>query len=178
MSGPAAPVCLLPRVDYDLCTGLGTPNGQNLINALAGVPDALGVSPAVGFAFNGPYGGPFNVAAAVFQLTNSSSASLNWSLMNTSLWLKADFTNGTLAAHTATSFNLSLTLTASNLLPGYYTTTLAFTDLVSHAVDKIPFAFASLSANRCRCHPLMRSTPTVRWEDPLLPPRKFLFLPT
>ena len=36
---------------YDLCTGLGTPNGTTLINALAGPPDALVVSPIAGYAF-------------------------------------------------------------------------------------------------------------------------------
>ena len=33
---------------YDLCTGLGTPNGENLITALAGASDSLGISPAGG----------------------------------------------------------------------------------------------------------------------------------
>src|SRR5208282_329712 len=41
---------------YDLCTGWGTPAGQNLINALVS-PDTLGIVPASGFVANGPAGG-------------------------------------------------------------------------------------------------------------------------
>jgi subtilase family serine protease len=123
---------------YDLCTGLGTPNGVGLINALAGPADALGISPMAGYAFSGPYGGPFNPSSGAFQLTNSSAAVLNWSLINTSAWLKADFTNGTLAAHATVGFNLSLTATASNLALGSYSATVAFTNLVSHVIQRFP----------------------------------------
>src|SRR5262249_13104513 len=45
---------------YDLCTGWGTPIGQNLIDALA-LPDAMGVLPVNGFSANGPAGGPFTM---------------------------------------------------------------------------------------------------------------------
>jgi subtilase family serine protease len=39
---------------YDLCTGWGTPGGQNLINALAGPPDSLRIAPAREFTVIGP----------------------------------------------------------------------------------------------------------------------------
>jgi hypothetical protein len=136
----SSPSLFIARTGYDLCTGLGTPNGQSLISVLAGTPDALGVSPLAGYAFSGPSGGPFNPGSGVLQLTNYSGASLNWSLMNTSAWLKADFTSGILAADATTSFNISLTAAASNLAIGNYTATVAFTDLVSHAVERFPFA--------------------------------------
>src|SRR5208283_3172975 len=45
---------------YDLCTGWGTPAGQSLIDALAGPPDPLGISPRTGFTAAGPAGGPFS----------------------------------------------------------------------------------------------------------------------
>jgi len=126
------------QTGYDLCAGLGTPNGQSLINALAGPADALGISPVSGYAFSGPYSGPFNPSSGAFQLTNSSSSSLSWSLISTSAWLKADSTNGVLAAGAVANVNLSLTATASNLLVGSYSTTLVFTDLVSHVGQRFP----------------------------------------
>ncbi len=124
---------------YDLCTGLGTPNGVGLINALAGPADALGISPVAGYFFSGYYGGPFNPGSGLLQLTNSSGASLNWSLNNTSAWLAADFTNGTLAAHATTSFNVNLTATASTLGLGSYSATVEFTNLASHVIQTFPF---------------------------------------
>ena len=39
---------------YDLATGLGTPNGTNLINALAGSTDSLVISPFGGITLTGP----------------------------------------------------------------------------------------------------------------------------
>ncbi|HZV34840.1 MAG TPA: protease pro-enzyme activation domain-containing protein, partial [Verrucomicrobiae bacterium] len=72
---------------YDLCTGLGTPNGGNLMNALLASPDALQVSPNSGFTATGPVGGPFNISAQTYTLTNSSAASLNWSSTSTASWL-------------------------------------------------------------------------------------------
>jgi len=63
---------------YDLCTGWGTPAGQSLINALAGSPDALGISPASGFTATGTPEGPFSRSSANFQLTNEGTAALTW----------------------------------------------------------------------------------------------------
>ena len=125
---------------YDLCTGLGTPAGQNLINALAGGGDPLGISPGAGFALSGPLGGPFNPDAGVFQLTNASAAALNWSLVNTSAWLTAAFTSGTLAAHAATNLSLALTAAAGTLAVGNYSATIVFTNGTSHVVQSFPFA--------------------------------------
>jgi hypothetical protein len=134
----SSPSLFSATAGYDLCTGLGTPNGQGLINALAGPADALGISPSTGYAFSGPDGGPFNPNSGIFQLTNASATPLNWSLSTTSLWLTASVTNGTLAAHSITGLYASLAAAASNLALGNYSTTVAFTNLVSHAVQRSP----------------------------------------
>jgi subtilase family serine protease len=63
---------------YDLCTGWGTPIGQALINAVAGAPDSLRISPGSGFTAVGPGGGPFEPSSQTFVLTNGSSAALSW----------------------------------------------------------------------------------------------------
>jgi hypothetical protein len=115
---------------YDLCTGWGTPNGMNLINALA-PPDALGILPGTGFTFSGPVGGPFNVTSQNYSLTNSGGTSFNWSLVGIPAWLNASPTGGTLTPNGATNVTVSLNSTASNLAAGVYTSNLIFTNLSS-----------------------------------------------
>jgi len=137
---PSSPNEFYATNGYDLCTGLGTPNGQSLINALAGLVDALGISPSAGCAFSGIYGGPFSPGAGVFQLTNSSAASLTWSLVTTSAWLNADSAGGTLAAHATTAVTVSLTAAAATLLPGGYSAALVFSNAASKAVQSVPAA--------------------------------------
>ena len=125
---------------YDLATGLGTPNGTNLINALAGSTDSLVISPFGGITLTGPLAGPFNPASGAFVLTNTSAASLNWSLVVTSSWISAAFTNGPLAAHAVTNLSISMTAAANTLPVGNYSSTLRFTNQTSHIVQTIPFA--------------------------------------
>lgn len=125
---------------YDLCTGWGTPNGASLINALAGSADSLGISPQTGFALSGVFWGPFVPNSGIVQLTNASASALNWSLVNTSAWLVATITNGTLAAHAATNLTVSLTTSANALAVGSYSANLAFTNKNSHVVQTIPIS--------------------------------------
>ncbi len=117
---------------YDLCTGWGTPAGQSLINALAGpmVPvGILGITPATGFAAGGPVGGPFSVTEQDFLLTNSGTASLGWSLINTSLWLTVSSSSGSLSSGGSDVVSVSLNSTAGNLPAGTYTASIFFTNL-------------------------------------------------
>ena len=113
---------------YDLCTGLGTPNGTNLINALAGPPNPLVITPASGFAASGAAGGPFNVTTQIFSLTNSSAASLNWTLANTPPWLNVSPGSGTLASGGQTTVTASLNSAAYTLAVGTYSATVWFTN--------------------------------------------------
>jgi subtilase family serine protease len=125
---------------YDLCTGWGTPAGQNLIDALAGVSDSLAVAPGRGFVAIGPAGGPFTANAQNFSLTNSGVASLNWSLINTSPWLTASATGGTLTpGAAATNVTVSLNAAACDLSPGIYTADVWFTNQTSHAARERQF---------------------------------------
>jgi len=110
---------------YDLCTGWGTPVGTSLINALAGPPV---ISPATGFVAVGAVGGPFSPASMFFSLTNSSTSNLAWSLVNTSIWLNASATNGTLMPNMATNFAVSLSAAADSLSAGIYAANVLFTN--------------------------------------------------
>jgi hypothetical protein len=112
---------------YDLCTGLGTPNGQNLIRALA-PPDSLGITPLTGFAASGLVGGPFSGAPQNLTLTNSSASALNWSLINTSSWLNFSPHSGALAGGQQTSVTASLTAAANSLAVGTYSANVWFTN--------------------------------------------------
>jgi hypothetical protein len=98
-------------------------------------PDALLVIPANGFFAAGTAGGPFNPTAISFTLTNVSASSLNWSLGNSSSWLNASLTGGTLTpGGAAASVTVSLNSTATNLPFGTYTATVWFTNLNDHFV--------------------------------------------
>ena len=113
---------------YDLCTGWGTPSGQALINALSGVTNWLFVTPGTGFAATGPVGGAFSPNTETLVLSNGSSSSLAWSLINTSSWLAVSTPNGTLPAGGVVSLSAGLAAAASSLTPGVYTAPLVFTN--------------------------------------------------
>jgi subtilase family serine protease len=124
---------------YDLCTGWGTPAGQNLINTLAGPPDVLDISPFLGFNSYGAIGGPFTITSQMFTLTNLGGSSLSWSLANTSSWFNVSSTGGTLPVAGQTDVTVSLNSTASNLVVGTYTATVFFTNQTSGVVQSRQF---------------------------------------
>ena len=124
---------------YDLCTGWGTPNGQNLINALSGPFDALGITPSSGFVSSGLSGGPFSPSSQVFTLTNSSASSFKWSIINPSAWLNASASSGTLAAAGQTTVTISLNSAATSLAVGNYSASVGFSNQTSHALQTCQF---------------------------------------
>ncbi|MGA2248150.1 MAG: immunoglobulin domain-containing protein, partial [Verrucomicrobiota bacterium] len=116
---------------YDLCTGWGTPAGTNLINALA-EPENLVITPSSGFTAIGPASGPFTNTSQSFTLTSMATNSLNWTLVNTSRWLTASSSGGTLEpGGPATTVTVTLNAAASNLVAGTYNATVWFTNLDS-----------------------------------------------
>jgi hypothetical protein len=125
---------------YDLCTGWGTPNGQNLINTLA-PPDSLAVTPVAGFIAMGFAGGPFSPNSQAYALTNFSGSSVTWTLLNTPAWLNTSSSSGTLAAGGSASVTISVnTATANSFTPGTYNATLLFSNGVSHVAQSYQFA--------------------------------------
>ncbi len=113
---------------YDLCTGWGTPNGTNLINALlAARADPLSVNSPLGFTASGPVGGPFNVTSQVYTLTNAGTAPLNWSIVNKSVWLNVSPTSGILApGGPSAQVTVSLNPATASFLIGSSSATLSF----------------------------------------------------
>jgi uncharacterized repeat protein (TIGR03803 family) len=113
---------------YDLCTGLGTPAGANLINALAQPVDNLQLT-ATTFLSAGPVGGPFSPGSYGYTISNSGSTSLAWSASITQSWLTLSATSGTLAASGSATVTASINANANALASGTYTDTITFTDV-------------------------------------------------
>jgi hypothetical protein len=141
----ASPAKFFAGAGYDLCTGLGTPAGQNLITGLAGPPDPLGITPAADFAASGPIGGPFSATNWNFSLTNLGTASLNWTLASTTSWLQASSSGGALSpGDPATTITVSLNAAANNLPVGIYNATIWFTNQTSGVVQSRHFTLQAI----------------------------------
>ncbi|HEV2434581.1 MAG TPA: immunoglobulin domain-containing protein, partial [Verrucomicrobiae bacterium] len=109
-------------------------------------PEALQIIPTTGFASMGGVGGPFTVTAQNFSLTNVGTNSLTWTLSNTSLWLNASASGGTLArGGPATNVTIRLNSAASNLLVGTYRVTLWFTNVNDQVGQGRQFTLAVLN---------------------------------
>ena len=113
---------------YDLCTGWGSPNGINLINALALV-DPLVVLPRDGFSASGASGGSYFPDGQIFYLTNSGDTALSWSAMDPSSLLTLSATNGILAPGDVTNVTASFGSSANSLAEGFYSQSLVFSNL-------------------------------------------------
>jgi hypothetical protein len=126
---------------YDLCTGWGTPAGNNLIDALVGLGDSLGIISTQNFSAAGATGGPFAPLNPVITVTNSGNASLAWALANPNVvsWLTAAPAGGVLASNAATDVVLTFTSAATNLAIGSYTANFKFTNQTSGTVQFVPF---------------------------------------
>jgi uncharacterized repeat protein (TIGR03803 family) len=138
---------------YDLCTGWGTPNGSNLIHALA-LPQRLVIAPNPALVFTGPVGGPVNPSALTYSLTNRTG-SLDWSLALDASWLTVSPTNGTLLAGGPNAVvSVAPNVLASNLAGGNYTASLFFTNLLDQSAQSRRVALAIVTL------PLITSQPT------------------
>jgi hypothetical protein len=139
----ASPDAYFAMPGYDLCTGWGTPEGSNLINALA-PPDTLVMLPVPGFNSSGPAGGPFDETMESFLLTNEGSASLNWSLQSDAPWLSAWPASGTLNPGAMASVEVNLNAAATNLLVGDYTAHVTLTNQSNGLLHDRTFALQIL----------------------------------
>jgi subtilase family serine protease len=126
----SSPNAFFAVLNYDLCTGLGTPKGTNLINALVN-PDPLIVVSNGGFNAVGSPAGTFNIISQTYYLTNGGASSLDWMMVNTSSWLNVSNSGGTLAAGASDSVVVSLNTVASNLTAGIYSANVWFSNVTS-----------------------------------------------
>ena len=134
-----------------MAPGVDRNSGWGIVMAEAALqaapPDGLLALPGAGGTATGPLGGPFLLTTASLTLTNNGATTLNWSLANSSAWLDATPTNGTLAkAGTNAVVTLSVKAAATNLAAGVYPTTLWFTNSVSHLGQSRTFTLTVLPA--------------------------------
>lgn len=124
---------------YDLCTGLGTIS-TNLFNALLSPPaDKLRVTSPLGFTSFGPNGGPFSVTTQTFNLANTGSAPLTWSVANPSSWLNVSATGGTLNPGASTTVTVSLNSNANSFLITHTSGNVAFNNLTAGTTQNRQF---------------------------------------
>ena len=125
---------------YDLCTGLGTPNGDNLIPALMSPPlDNLHITSPQGFTSFGPGGGPFTVTSQTYTLKNFGTAPLSWSLVNTSSWLTVSTTAGSLNAGASSTVTINLNSAANNFLINHASGNVSFNNLTAGTTQNRQF---------------------------------------
>ena len=125
---------------YDLCTGLGTPNGDNLIPALLSPPlDNLRITSPLGFTAFGPGGGPFTMTSKTYTLKNFGASPLSWSLVNTSSWLTVSSTSGNLGAGASTTVTVSLNSSANNFLINHASGNVVFNNLTEGTTQNRQF---------------------------------------
>ncbi len=137
---PLSPSKYSATTDYDLCSGWGTMIGSNLMQALLAPPaENLAVTSSLGFTSSGPGGGPFTVSSQTYVVSNIASAPLMWSLVNTTLWLTVSSTGGTLKAHGASTFTVSLNAAASNFLIGNYSGNVSIVDVTGGTAQNRQF---------------------------------------
>jgi hypothetical protein len=86
----------------------------------------------------------FSPSSQIFFLTNSGTSALTWSLVNTSAWLNASTTGGTLAAGGTNGVTISLTSTANGLAIGTYAATVKLTNWNTHVVQGLQFTLQAL----------------------------------
>jgi uncharacterized repeat protein (TIGR03803 family) len=105
--------------------------GDGLVFRLAS--DSLVVTPSTGFSAARQPGGPFSPPAETFVLTNTSSSSLTWSVLNLAgSWLVAQPADGVLASHTSTNVVVSFSAAASLLGNANFATNIVFSNWNTH----------------------------------------------
>ena len=128
---------------YDLCTGWGTPAGQNFIDALVGqgssVTDSLAIFSSSQISTVGVVGGPFVLTNNLIVLTNSGKSSLTWALQNptAATWLVVTPVSGTLAAGATTNLIVSFTTAANTLAVGNYSASFPIANQSASTVDYV-----------------------------------------
>jgi len=144
---------------YDLCTGWGTPNGTNLLYALA-LPERLQITPGTNSMPGGEAGGPFVPSTQTYSLTNIGNSALGWAVAASVAWLDLSTTSGTLApGDPAATVTVSLNSDANHLPPGTYTAALWFTNLSSGSVQSQAFTLGVFFAPVIESGPVSEIVP-------------------
>ena len=149
---------------YDLCTGLGTPNGTNLVNALAPLPAP--VLPVLTLAsFENPSGFKDSLVFTASITPTSATGSIRF------LTNGAAFDVKPLLAGTAISANLSSLPRGTNTVTAIYSgdaNTLPATNTLAQMVTNHPPTASDVYYDRLAGYPLTISVADLatHWSDP------------
>jgi hypothetical protein len=136
-TSPSSPNQFYATTNYDLCTGLGTPAGQTLINDLSAAPDGLSISFG-SLLTGGKSGGPFSPSNEVFALKNLTSSPITWVGSATQSWLALSATTGSVPANASITVTASVNSNANTLASGTYSDTISFVDSSTQFVQSRP----------------------------------------
>ena len=108
-------------------SGIGNTTRGVQLTVLQG---ALSVTPADGLTSSGSVGGPFSPSSKTYTLTNTGTASINWTATHLPAadWITLSSTSGTLTAGGNTAVTVSINSGAASLGQGIYTDTVTFTN--------------------------------------------------
>jgi hypothetical protein len=95
------------------------------------VPDNLGISPKGVTTVTGMVAGPFTPASVTYTLTNSGSASLNWTASTTANWLTVSPPSGTIPVGGSATVTATLNAAANGLVAGSYSGPVNFANTTS-----------------------------------------------
>jgi hypothetical protein len=110
--------------------------------------DPLVVTPSTGFSGIAAYNLYSAPASTPFVLTNRGAASFSWSLINTSSWLTASSSLGTIAAGATAPVTVGLnTSVATNLAQGVYVANVIFSNRTSRVTVSRSFTLNTAVAN-------------------------------
>ena len=117
---------------------LGLDNdGDNLYdasdpNCVSVVAGPLTVSPAGGLTSSGTIGGPFSPTSQTYTLTNTGTASMNWTASKVQSWVTLSAAAGTLASGATTTVTASINSGANSLAAGSYSDNVTFTNTTNN----------------------------------------------
>ncbi|MEM7392267.1 MAG: M36 family metallopeptidase, partial [Verrucomicrobiota bacterium] len=95
------------------------------------LPDDLSIAPGLGFLATGAEGGPFTPNAMVYEVANTGSNPVNWSVSGAEAWFDLSSPGGLLAPGATASVSVALNPAADALLPGTYQGTVVFSNSAS-----------------------------------------------
>ncbi len=136
----ASPSSFRAVAGYDLCTGWGTPKGAGLLDAFAGPPDGMVLSPARGFDAAGAIGGPFTPTSTSFFVANPGVTAFTWSATPTVPWIDPEPAGGTLQPGESANVVTTLTAAALDFPKGKATGGILFSNLDSGVAQWVSFS--------------------------------------
>ena len=109
----------------------GTYPGNAASFPAGNVAGPMTVTPAGGLTSSGTAGGPFSPSSQIYTVTNTGTASMNWTATKVASWVTLSSAGGTLAAGANTTVTASINAGANSLAAGSYSDNVTFTNTSS-----------------------------------------------